>query len=286
MKVKAEVEFQHLPPQGDPLWREGYHFNGYDAERKIGFSMSVGIWPVPGFKEEIVALYGEEPLLFADKRGLDKEDLTMGSIKLHPLEPLKKWKIQINSSFQKTKNGTPLNICEEAELDLWFASDVLPYTYSTERGNRYEQPGFLKGKIRIGEKFMEFNGRGIRDHSWETRNIKNWGEWYGLMTYLQSGEALTFALFDHGDRVLCSGWLKTDNYYDIHDIQIDPVFSGDILRECHIIVKTSKKRLELTSHLISFVELFKKGEQESGKVVEALVQLGENQGYGFMWYGR
>ncbi len=287
MDVKVEDEFQHLPPQEEPLWREGYHFNGYDTDQRVGFSITVGIWPLLKYKEEVITVYTEEPLLFRDKIELNKGDvLTTGSIKLHPLELLKRWRIQINGSFQKTKKGTPLNIREEAELDLCFESDALSYGYSTERGNRYEQPGSLNGRLRIGEQFIEFKGRGIRDHSWEIRNIKSWGEWYGLMTYLRSGEALTFTYLNHGDKALWSGWLKTDSYYDIHNMQIDSVFSGDILRECHIVIETSEKRMELASHLLSFVELSTGREQGSSRVVEALVQIGENQGYGFMWYGR
>ena len=54
-EITPEDENQH-PPGSTPLWREGYHFNGYDTHTMTGISISTGIRPAMGMKEEVVAI--------------------------------------------------------------------------------------------------------------------------------------------------------------------------------------------------------------------------------------
>jgi len=234
----------------------------------------VGIKPILGFKEEVVAVYSESPLHFQNLRKLENRDaLALGSLKMKPLQLLKKWKIHMKDSFQRTEKGNPSNDSKDIEFDLYFESCTPPYEYSTYRGDQYEQPGSLKGKIKIEEKTIIFNGSGIRDHSWETRNMLNLKEWYALMGRFGSGDAVNFAYFKIDGKILYEGWWKTDTYCEIRDIQVAPVFSGDILGELHTEIETSKGELVIDSQLISFVSLFIGNEQKKIEMIETLVRL-------------
>jgi len=295
MEMKAEDEYLHPPLLNDPLWMESYHFNGYDPANKMGITIYRGIKSVLRFKVEIVTLYAGNPLLFRNPEEFESEDtLNVGSLKMEPLQPLKKWRIQMNDSFQKIENGNPSNTFREVKFDLYFDSNTSIYAFSTHRGNRYEQPGLLKGRMKIGEKTIDFEGRGIRDHSWEIRNVPNWGEYYWLMGCFGSGEAVSFSYMRVDSNPMCHGWLKTDKYNEVRNVQVSPRFSGEFLKRCKINVETSKKELELSLQVISFLpipkELMTHGslptEERKRKSVENLIELDGGKGYGIMWYGR
>ena len=287
MRVKAGDEYLHIPPSDDPLWWENYQFNGYDPVRKIGISIYTAIKPNLGFREDYVIIHGEVPLFSQNQRELEDGDaLSLGTLKMEPLQLLKKWRIQMKDSFREIEELNRLSISKKVKFDLYFESDIRPYGFLTNRGSRYEQPGWLRGKVRIGEISVDFEGRGIRDHSWEIRNVQSWGEWYWHMGHFLSGDALSFTFMKSGGKTLYNGWLGKDKYYEIRSMTVNPVFSEDILRECHIQIETSKERLDMDSRLLSMVPIPLSGGQSKHKVMETLVELNRGQGYGFLWYGR
>jgi hypothetical protein len=287
MEVKAEDEYLHFPASDNPLWWENYQFNGYDPVRRIGISIYTAIKPVLGFKEDYIIIHKRPPLFFRKQRKLSSGNtLELGSLKMESLQILRKWRIRAKDFFQRTENGNPSNITEDVKFDLCFDSDKSPYGFTTERGDRYEQPGLLKGEIGIGEKVVDFEGRGIRDHSWEIRNILGWGEWFWHMGCFESGEALSFTYMKNCGQSVFHGWRRTDNYCEIRNIQLDPTFSGAVLKECHMEIETSRDRIEVNSKLISFVSIPIKEDLSKRRVIETLVELDKGKGYGFLWYGR
>ena len=92
---------------------------------------------------------------------------------------------------------------------------------------------------------------------------------------------LSFALME-GDTISIVGWLKTDDYHQINNIEIDPKYAGNIIEECIMKIETSQTLLEMKSRLLSF---FSFSREERGKkitVTETLVEL--DNGYAFFWY--
>lgn len=286
MEVRAEDEFQH-PPPGDPRWREGYHFNGYDPALHLGLSISVGIRPLVGFREEVVIVHLPDPLLFLNLRPLAGDDaLRLGSLQLEPVVPLEQWDIHLADSLQEMKDGDLTGVSRQVAFDLHFASNLPPYGYATGRGARYEQPGCLTGEIRFGERTLVLEGRGIRDHSWEIREMLRWDALYSLMGWFESGEALDFTHIRSGGQTSCEGWHKTDHYDHVSDVRIEPLFSEDILQVCHVHVQTSTGHvLEVSAQVLSFA-CIPLGGPGQGKLAETIVQLrlGQSHGHGFLWY--
>ncbi len=285
IELKAQDDYLHIPPAKSLSWREGYHFEGYDSLNQVGVSISIGIRPVLGTREEIVIVYLPEPLLFLNQRNLEKDALGMGSLRLEPLVPLEKWSIQMADSFQKMGQENEASTLEEVNLDLCFESTAPAFGYSTNRGKRYEQPGSLKGTLSIGERSLAFKGQGIRDHSWAIRDTSKWGESYTLFGWFGSVQSLVLAYTEYDGKLSCNSWQRTDTYYEISKVRIDPVFSGSVLTECRMRAQTPDGELEVSVHPKSFVFLPIGGELDAAEVVCEL-RMGEERGYGFMWYAR
>ena len=190
----------------------------------------------------------------------------------------------MEDSFWKTENSFPSNVVENVEFDLCFESDMLPYKYATRGGERYEQSGSLEGEIRIGENTVNFSGRGIRDHSWGIRNIPEWGEYYALMGRFGLG-ALSCAYMDIGSSQFSQGWVKKDRCSKINTVQVDPVYSGDVLKTCHLTVETAFDRIDIDCVPLSFVTISMGEEQEKVKAREILMELTVDKapGHGFLW---
>lgn len=282
IKISPEDDYEH-PPSEDPLWREGYYFNGYDPENKIGISVKMEIRPVLGIRQELVSIQGESPLLFLNARKLETTNaLLSGSLKGEPVIPLKKWKIEMEDTFQKVVNGTPTATAKDVEFNLLFESDIPPCGYTTKEGIRYEQPGFLKGEITIDNDVVPFTGKGLRDHSWGMRDVTIWGEFYMLMGWFNM-TPLSFAYMLIDDTLSIVGWLKADDYYEIQTIHIDPYYSGDIIQECTMKVETDKDSLEMKSQLISFFSFSREERGRKIKTTEMLVEF--DSGYAFFWHG-
>lgn len=284
METTPEDEYPHVPLE-DCLWREGYHFNGYDPVNRLGVTISIGIKPVLGYREEIVAVHMKDPLVFLKLREIDGDNvLHLGTLKLELLDPLRKWRTTIKDSFQRTDHGIPSKLSEEVEFDLYFDSNISPHKYRTKKGERYEQPGFFEGEIRMGNDSLDFKGTGIRDHSWEIRDVASWGEWYGLMGWTELGMYLTVTYLKINNNFFWKGWLRTDDYHEIQNVQADPVFSGDVLEKYTMKVEAWREKMEFTSRVLSYF-LIPAEEKGRKPVVETAVEL-EEGGYGFLWYGK
>ncbi len=283
MPITPEDEYPH-EYQPDPLWWENFHFNGYDPVEKIGVTTYTAVKPFLRVREEIITVYSGNPLFFQNEEKLGENVFTSGSLKMEPLELLKKWRILMKDSFTQTEEGVLLTNKEDLEFDLYYEADTLPFGFRTERENRYEQPGSLKGEIHINSTTVNFEGKGMRDHSWGIRHIPSWGDWYVLMGYLNPG-FVSCALMTVGGETFCQGWIKRDTYYDIQNMRINPVFSNNVLEKCHIKVETAEETLKINSYLISFVNITMGEEQEKSKVKETLVEI-DGGGHGFLWYSR
>ena len=58
---------------------------------------------------------------------------------------------------------------------------------------------------------------------------------------------------NRGGHNFFKGWMRTDCYCEITDVQIDPAGSNDVFNEWSIVVKTSDTTLEIVPALISSV---------------------------------
>lgn len=279
--ISPQDEYLHAP-SGNLQWREGYHFNAYDTGNRIALSISIGLRPAMGIREEVVTLHTEIPLVYVSMSKLKENPLASGSFDIEPVELLKSWRIYLNDSFLSALEGAPSGPLHKVEADLEFETGEPVFGYSTERGNRYEQPGSLTGEIHLENENINFQGRGIRDHSWEVRDMYVWEEWYSLMSCFPDFE-LSFSYFKSGGTTAWDGWLKRNDYSLLKTVNLTPTFSSGVLTQCQMRVDTAKEQMNLKSTVLSHVSL-SMGTNTGSAIEETVVQV--NGGYGFLWYSR
>jgi len=278
-------EFQHKPVQSSPLWWENYHFNGYDSENNIGISLYTAIKPILKTKEDIVIIHTNPQVIYQCRYPLGEDNiLTTGNLKMEPLVLLEKWRIHIAETFEIFETGTPTGLPRDVAVDLFFEAETPPYGFTTGRGKRYEQIGRLHGEISLDGESIQFGSEGMRDHSWELRNIPSWGEWYWLMGRLTTGDTISFicAVNEHSS---CDGWCNHEGIKKIRRVEVDPIFSSGKLEKCHAEIMTDTHTFKILIRPISSVSVTLGEEQKRVQGTESLVSLNDGDGYGFFWYG-
>ena len=87
--------------------------------------------------------------------------------------------------------------------------------------NRFEQSGLTSGSITLGDRHVEFNGVGHRDHSWGSRNwymLQNW-KWMNAATPDGSSSLHAMIMSVKGEK-LVNGYLYLDG-------QVSPIVSAE-----------------------------------------------------------
>lgn len=279
--VAAADEFPHSPGP-HPRWREGYHFNAYDARRTVGISISAGIRPALDVKEEVVFLHLASPMVFLNGQRLGGEDgLQVGDVHMEIVTPLQQWRIWGQAPFRRAEESEE----EEVAFDLLFTSDGTPHGYTTPRGERYEQPGRLQGHLVVGERKLALDGPGVRDHSWEVRDLSGWREWYSMMARFETGSGLSFTWARLDEGPVHDGWWWAQSFQGIEHVVIDAARAGDELEACHVQLDMPAGVLEVKAIPISQIRIPLGPGQ--GHLTETLVRLqkGRERGFGFLWYG-
>ncbi|MGC1121992.1 MAG: hypothetical protein WBA22_12955 [Candidatus Methanofastidiosia archaeon] len=279
--ISPQDEYLHASP-GNPQWREGYHFNAYDAGNRMALSISIGVRPAMGIREEVVTLHKEIPLVYVSMSKLKENPLVSGSFDMEPVDLLKSWRIYMKDSFLSAPEGTPSDPLQQVKFEVEFESGEPVFGYSTERGNRYEQPGSLTGEIHLENETITFQGRGMRDHSWEVRDMSVWREWYSLMS-CGPGFVLFFSYFKSDGTMVWDGWLKKNDYSLLETVDVIPTFSSGQLTQCRMMANTAETQMNMLSTVLSHVSLCM-GAKAGSTVEETVVQV--DGGYGFLWYGR
>jgi hypothetical protein len=278
-------EYQHNPDHDTPLWWENYHFNAYDPHHAMGISLYTAIKPLLESKEDIVIIHAHPQLLFQRRYSLGGCDaLSSGILKMEPLILLRKWNMHISDTFEVYEEGVPRGDTREVTVDLRFKTRASPYGFTTRRGKRYEQIGSLQGTIWVGDDEIQFKGEGMRDLSWELRNISSWGEWYWLMGRLTSGDTISFICTKNG-RPMGDGWVSHHGIEKIRYVDVTPTFSSGTLEKCSAHIQTDTHSSEVLIQPMSTIAV-KLGEEQKGiQGRESLVNLNNGQGYGYFWYG-
>jgi len=279
-------EFQHHPDHHSPLWWENYHFNGYDLEHSMGISLYTAIKPVLKSKEDIIIIHSHPQLILQRQYSLRAHDIfSTGALKMEPLVLMKQWNIHIANTFACYKEGISTGITQEVSADLFFETESEPYGFTTRRGTRYEQVGILQGEIYLNDEVIQFNGKGMRDHSWELRNISSWGEWYWLMGRLTSDDTVSFICSKHNDQSVSDGWMDRHGIQKIQHVELTSTFSSGKLERCHAHLITDSESFDILIRPISTVTVTLGKEQKRIQGRESLVTINNGEGYGFLWYG-
>lgn len=164
----------HPPTSGDPSWIETVWFPFWIPERDISVHVRVWFRPNEGIQGGAVSAWtGENRYLAHDGwteemtagQGLpDLRDLLLGNgFHLECLEPLSVYRIRHRS--------------DPVELDLTFRSVMEPNPVAPEESpgmfdGHFEQPGRVRGRVRLREEWFDVDAPTVRDRSWGPRTMR------------------------------------------------------------------------------------------------------------------
>jgi hypothetical protein len=173
----------------DPTWSESYYFYFFDQTREIGGYTRLGFRPHDGWRDALHMLFLEGSRIgFCYEREAHRatdRNVKVGGTQLSMREPFKQWRLDFEGDSQDCPDGrvlaTPRKERSAGWCDSTRARVALDYSglappFYTERagaGGHFEQPGSVRGEIRLGEELWPFEGLGIRDKSWGPRPWTN-----------------------------------------------------------------------------------------------------------------
>ena len=290
MHLSHRDEFIHTAPADSSHWREGYHFNGYDPVNSIGLSINKGFNPSKGWIEEIVMVYSSSLYILQKRIPMEDNLLDSGSILLFPRIPFQTWDILIDDFFNVVQHGYASSNLHKITIRVTYEACDSPFAYTTSRGDRYEQPGILTGTVTEKSKDITISAPGIRDHSWEKRDIHEWNTWFALMGNFNSGKALNIAVINRNNKTESSVWLKSKAYHSSYSVKIKKDFNNQLLISSNIelVLKNFNDSIHTyNTHMKSFVILSPTKNNTAPYMVESLVDIESEseKGFGFLWYG-
>jgi hypothetical protein len=124
---------------------------------------------------------------------------------------------------------------DKVELDMSFEAMHPPYAYgSDERGcmpymadDRIEQSGRAKGTLKIGERLINFDTTGHRDHSWGTRDWHAAQHWKWVHAQAGSDVAVHFWLVEAMGRTELRGYVfKAGRMAVVTDVDFQFEYAG------------------------------------------------------------
>jgi hypothetical protein len=118
----------------------------------------------------------------------------------------------------------------QAIIDFTFESLHPPYSYASHKegcppfaaSNRIEQAGRVKGTLRLGERVIEFDTTGHRDHSWGTRDWRAMQHYKWFHGQTSDGVALHFWHLQALGNTFVRGYVFKDRILaEVADVRIN-----------------------------------------------------------------
>lgn len=177
-------EARHAP-DGERFWNESYYMDFHRDDGSLGGYVRIGLYPELGATWYWACLVGNgRPLVMITAHdaplpsagSLDFEH--SGLRATHRCEdPNLRFRVGLEGRAQVFENpaqvyqvplsATPADL--DFDLDLLWETDG-PGGYRFRQMDRYEIPCQVRGRIRVGDESIAFEGHGQRDHSWGVRD--------------------------------------------------------------------------------------------------------------------
>jgi hypothetical protein len=135
---------------------------------------------------------------------------------------------EVSFAAESSDSGTSIG-ADGLELEVRFEGIHEPFSWHDNEGgcpdwvahDRFEQSGVTRGRLKLGEREIEFTGAGHRDHSWGTRDwnyLQNW-KWMNAATP-DGAASLHCMLMSCKGEILVNGYLNTAGV-------VSPIVSGE-----------------------------------------------------------
>jgi hypothetical protein len=180
-EVDPADEARH-EPEAEQFWNESYYFDFHDDEGTLGGYVRIGLYPNLGVTWYWACLVGaDRPLVTVIDQAAPvprSPSLDLAGKEFsanHSCEdPIRRFRVGVEANAlvfddpaavygPLAGRRTPLT------FDLTWEIDG-PGGYQFSQLTRYEIPCDVRGRIRVGDESIDFQGHGQRDHSWGVRD--------------------------------------------------------------------------------------------------------------------
>jgi hypothetical protein len=209
------AEHYKIPLDAGSDFNNSYYFSAHHLD---GESLFVRLGERGGgSNSEIWFAYKGKLGFFSSTISLCKAE--QSPLQVECLEPGKKWKISYRGIMESLENSENKKVCETTFEGIFTASapifdftsdlnpEVLARSFANEKWNsaffeevnknnqtHYEQQGFLKGKLTIGEHETMLDSPALRDHSFGKRDWTYMDKHIWLMALDKDGNSLNVSM--------------------------------------------------------------------------------------------
>jgi hypothetical protein len=249
-------EFWHEPLSDDPLWRESYYFDFYDPDTDLAYFSSIGNRMNKGNMGSVVAfVWGDETYVLKDySHPTENEAIQVGGLLYEAETPNEEWRIrhlgQINEF--EPESGALRMTAEEfpsrdhplhtLDMDLTFEGFHDPQYYDPDEearelfDNLYhghsDQGGIVTGEVTLGDRTVQVDGVGERDHSWGIRDWRDPDGWQWTSALFDRETAVNFWKVRRDGATAVEGYLHLDGESNhITSAAVDAEFRDDGLTQ-------------------------------------------------------
>jgi len=231
--LTTQIEYATQTAPTEPFWTENLLFAGSDPVADIGFWLHLGTVPNDWSMWEdrvILRLPGDQGVLsmWAYHRTAPERRPAGSNLAFECLEPFRRWRVTFDGFAQHIANAdmaaglAPDGPRKRLTIDLevtcvtpvWDAQtsaksasgkgDMNSQSWAKEH---YEQMWRAKGKVRVGEQEIAFDGTGWRDHSRGPRGGATADPW--------GGHVILGCLFPSGRAVILSRYWRPDGVINL-----------------------------------------------------------------------
>lgn len=229
-----QEEFWHEPESDDPLWRESYYFDFYDPESGLAYFSSIGYRLNKGHMGSSVALvWDDETYVTKDYAyPTENEAIQSDGLLYEPVTPNEEWRVRHLGAINQFEPGSdamerspgefpfeehPLHTLD-MDLTCEGIHDPMYYEPTGEAGDVFsslftghaDQGLTVSGTVTLGDRTVEVDGVGERDHSWGIRNWRDPENWQWTSAVFDEETALNFWKVEKPGASAVEGYLHLD----------------------------------------------------------------------------
>lgn len=196
MSDLAAEQRHDVPP--DELWNESWYFDFANQDLNGGY-IRLGLYPNLGVLWWWAYLVVEGRLIVVRDHaaklpagsGLDTKNDSL-SAEIVCEKPMERWSIGMEAAGVELAKAADAYTGEKGVklpvgLELTWEAMTPPFWYPERVTHHYQHAGRVAGRITIGDKTLEYNGMGERDHSW---GVRDWWRVPWHWSAFQIGEKL------------------------------------------------------------------------------------------------
>jgi len=314
--IVPEDDYTH-PLGEEPNFNESMYFNFFDPEQSIGGFVRLGNRANEGNAEMTVCLYlADGRVLFNFKRAaIDHNDaFNAGGMEFEVCDPSEKLRTRYSGGVVELREPRSMaepskafanNPRRQLKIDLthWASGPMYGSTNSRSEEARdsekqfgkahYEQHMRVAGRIEIDDEALEFQGFGLRDHSWGPRHwqaIEGY-EWLTMNFGPDFGAMVSIIRRDANNEKRGGVVVRAGEFSLIKHVEIETRFEANALyhRELDVRIETQGgEALTILGEVKGFIPLRNRRHGLVTHIGEGMTQwrCGDRLGYGLSEYLR